>query len=281
MISGILSVLWLIIKIVFFTVFFVQSISFAIAYYEIANTRERKEIPSIMEVVSTFFVELFVAFINILIFPLGYIEPDPLREINSGKKSNPVILVHGYFMSRACFILLYLRMRQAGKRDIFTINLRPRTAPIEDLAHQLSEKIEEVIVLTKSDKVNIIGHSMGGIVSRYYIDHMNGAKKVNKLITIGTPHNGTKMAVFGFGANAREMIPGSGFMKALNSTPLSKEVKFYSIWSTMDNLVLPQESSVLPEPGINIKFYSMGHLTLLFSPRVFLKIMEILEDSSS
>ncbi len=277
MVSTILSLLLFFVKLILFIVFFFQAISFAIAYYEIANTRPREEIPSIMEIISAFVVELIVAYINIIIFPIGYIEPDPLREIHSDNKEKPVLLVHGYFMSRACFILLYLRMRHTGKRTIFTINLRPRTASIEELAHQLSEKIEEILVLTKSDKVDIIGHSMGGIVSRYYIEQMNGAKKVNKLITIGSPHNGTKMAVFGIGANAKELHYGSEFMRGLNAGPLSGEVKYYSLWSTIDNLVIPQESSILKEPGVNIKFYGIGHLTLLFSPRVFLKIMEILE----
>lgn len=281
MVSTILSILWLIIKFILGIVFFFQTISFAIAYYEIANTREKEEIPSIMEFISAFVVELIVAYINILIFPLGYIEPDPLREIQSDKNNKPVILVHGYFMSRACFILLYLRMRQTGKRTIFTINLRPRTAAIEELAHQLSEKIEEVLVLTKSDKVDIIGHSMGGIVARYYIEQMNGAKKVNKLITLGSPHNGTKMAVFGIGANARELRTNSEFMKGLNATASGGEVKYYSLWSNLDNLVIPQESSILKEPGVSIKFYGIGHLTLLFSPRVFLKIMEILDSNES
>lgn len=279
MVSTILSILWLIIKIILSIVFFFQTISFAIAYYEIANTREREEVPSIMEVLSAFVVELIVAYLNIIIFPLGYIEPDPLREVHSDRKEKPVLLVHGYFMSRACFILLYLRMRQTGKRTIFTINLRPRTAPIEELAHQLSEKIEEVLVLTKSNQVDIIGHSMGGIVARYYIEQMNGAKKVNKLITLGSPHNGTKIAVFGIGANARELRSGSDFMRGLNAGPLSGEVKYFSLWSNLDNLVLPQESSILREPGVSIKFYGIGHLTLLFSPRVFLKIMEILESN--
>jgi len=271
--------MWLIIKIILGIVFFFQIISFAIAYYEIANTRVREEIPSLMEIASAFVVELIIAYLNIIIFPLGYIEPDPLREVHIDRNEKPVLLVHRYFMSRACFILLYLRMRQIGKRRIFTINLRPRTAAIEELAHQLSEKVEEVLVLTKSDKVDIIGHSMGGIVARYYIEQMNGIKKVNKLITLGSPHNGTKMAVFGIGANAKELRSGSEFMQGLNAGTIPGEVKYYSLWSNLDNLVVPQESSILKEPGITIKFYGIGHLTLLFSPKVFLKIMEILESN--
>jgi triacylglycerol esterase/lipase EstA (alpha/beta hydrolase family) len=281
MVSTIFSVIWFIIKVVLGVLFFFQSITFAIAYYEIANTKTREEVPSLMEFLSAFIVEYIVAFLNIIVAPLGYIEPDPLRELNTEQKARPVLLVHGYFMSRACFILLYLRMRQTGKRTIFTINLRPRTATIEELAHQLSEKIEEMLVLTKSTQVDLICHSMGGIVARYYIEQMNGAKKVNKLITLGSPHEGTKTAVFGIGANAREMRFGSEFMRGLNAGALSGEVKYYSLWSNLDNLVIPQESSILKEPGVSVKFYGLGHLTLLFSPRVFLKIMEILENNES
>lgn len=280
MISTILSVIWFIIKIILVTLFFFQSITFAIAYYEIANTKEKEEIPSMMEFLSAFVVEYFVALLNLIVAPVGYVEPDPLRELNTEKRERPVLLVHGYFMSRACFIFLYFRMRQAGRRAIFTINLRPRTAPIEELAQQLSEKVDEVLVLTRAEKIDIIGHSMGGIVARYYIEQLNGAKKVHRLITLGSPHNGTKIAVFGIGANARELKPGSEFMRALNSKSLPQEVKYYSIWSTLDNLVLPQDTAELKDPAVNIKYHGIGHLTILFSAKVFLKIIEILEESN-
>lgn len=277
--SVLLSILWFAIKLTLGIVFLVQSISFAIAYYEIANSSENEPAPSFFDFLYTFIVEYIVALLNIVIAPLGYVEPDPLREMNVEKKERPILFVHGYFMSRACFILLYFRLRQAGRKALFTINLRPRTSPIEDLAHQLSEKIEEILVLTKADKIDIISHSMGGIVSRYYIEQMNGAKNINKLITIGTPHKGTKTAVFGIGANARELRVNSDFMKGLNSKPLPDKVRYYSLWSNLDNLVIPQQSSILPEPAQNIKFYSTGHLTLLFSSKVFLKVIEILESN--
>ena len=284
--STIAVVIWGIVKIIAIAVFFANVITYAIAYYERANTPFEKAgnepLPGILQILLSFLFELITIYISIIIYPIGYIEPDPLREINTSSGERPVILVHGYFMNRASFLVFYLRLRQTGKKAVFTINLRPLTSPIEDLAQQLAEKVEEVMLLTKMEKVDIVAHSMGGLAARYYIEQLGGANKVYTFVNIGSPNHGTKLSVFGFGANAREMRPNSDFIKSLETTiSNSGNVRYFSIWSTFDNIILPQESPVLPEPATNIKFHNIGHLALLFSQRVFLKVRELLEEKEN
>ncbi len=60
--------------------------------------------------------------------------------------------------------------------------------------NQLQSKIQEIKEKTKSSKVNLIAHSMGGLVARSYIEDKNYANDVNQLITLGTPHRGSPEA---------------------------------------------------------------------------------------
>jgi triacylglycerol esterase/lipase EstA (alpha/beta hydrolase family) len=91
----------------------------------------------------------------------------------------------------------------------------------------------------------LVGHSMGGLVSRAYL-RRNGKARVAKLVTLGTPHRGSQLAKLGMGENGRQMVPGSAWLGGLNASgavPLPAAT--VSIYSCHDNYVMPQDSSVL------------------------------------
>jgi hypothetical protein len=60
-----------------------------------------------------------------------------------------------------------------------------------ETAKLLRTRIEEIKIQTKWPKVDIVAHSMGGLVAREYIETLNGGKNIDQLITLGTPHNGS------------------------------------------------------------------------------------------
>ena len=145
--------------------------------------------------------------------------------------------------------------------------IRDRFKSIEEQAHNLSKKIEAILTATKAEKVNIVAHSQGGLISRYYLQFLKGDEKVDKLITIGTPHYGTMIANLGVGKNAHEMRPGSPFLEQLNSNPDLGTTALLSIYSPTDTFILPAHSSVPPLGDSHITV-PLGHMSLLFSPRV-------------
>ena len=87
------------------------------------------------------------------------------------------------------------------------------------------------------------------------------------MITIASPHHGTALASFGLGENARQMRRHSGFLRALAHAEGGQGpgVPFTSIYSTHDNLVAPQETSLLPW-GRNVALGGIGHVDVLGSP---------------
>jgi pimeloyl-ACP methyl ester carboxylesterase len=123
--------------------------------------------------------------------------------------------------------------------------------------------------------VDLIGHSMGGIVARYYVCLGAGAQRVRNLITLGSPHNGTDVSLFGIGAAKKELSPGSALIERLRATPLPRTTAATAIWSLGDALVWSAHQAHLPG-GDEIVYDDLGHMGLLASRRVAGDVISIL-----
>lgn len=192
------------------------------------------------------------------------VRPDPVP----GPTGHPaIVLVHGYLANRGCFRGLVRRLEQGGAGPIFTPNLRSWFAPIERFEQDLAAVVESIAAST-GRKVILVSHSMGGLACRAYLARQ-GAGRVDRLITLASPHHGTAMAAFGMGPSAHQMRRHSDFLRALahGEGAHGPGVPVLSIYSTHDNLVSPQETSRLPWAR-NIALAGVGHVDLLDSLEV-------------
>lgn len=183
--------------------------------------------------------------------------------LQAGSGRPPVLLIHGYGCSRAAWWWQRRRLEAAGW-SVATINLEPLYTSIENYVEPLSRRVDEVLAQSGAKRLVVVGHSMGGLVARAYL-RRHGVSKVLRLVTLGTPHGGSELAKMGAGENARQMRPGSPWLAALASAvpPLDRLV----IFSAHDNYVLPQAN--LEWPGAQRQTIDgLGHLAMLFSPRV-------------
>jgi triacylglycerol lipase len=182
---------------------------------------------------------------------------------------DPVIFVHGYTGSTSSFDTMKQWLISAGwpESRLFAIQFSNTTGSNVQNANELSQFVNQVLKKTKATKVDIIAHSMGGLSTRYYIKNLDGASKVNDVITLGSPHHGTNSAYYGFfTAGAREMMPDSQFLQDLNSgdeTP-GAFVKYTSIYSTTDEVINPYTSSIL-NGAKNVEVSGVSHSGLLSS----------------
>jgi triacylglycerol lipase len=183
----------------------------------------------------------------------------------------PVILVHGYAMNRANFLPLAARLAKAGLGPIlgFEYWTLGRTA---SAARRLGVYVDEVRAATGADQVDLIGHSMGGVVARYYVQLGGGDGAVRNLITIGSPHAGTDVSAIGIGRPARELFFGSTLLERLRTARLPAQTQITVIWSRNDALVPGARQARLP--GVDeIVFDDLGHLSLLCSRRVAAEVI--------
>lgn len=108
----------------------------------------------------------------------------------------------------------------------------------------LSELVDKALKNSKTKKCNIIGISMGGIVALYYLYELDGAKKVNACITIGTPFNGTSAAYLALllTPSAWEIVPASPLLVRLSKKPKLPDVKMYNFVGLKDSICPPEKS---------------------------------------
>jgi pimeloyl-ACP methyl ester carboxylesterase len=178
----------------------------------------------------------------------------------------PVLLVHGFTCNAAVWAWLAPELRRRGYA-VFTLNLEPVYAPLDGYADAVAAAVEGLSAATGGGKVALVGHSMGGLVTRAYLRKYAGGP-VAALITLGTPHHGTALAPFGFGRNAHEMRRTSAWLGGLRAFEEGGwPAPVTSVFSYHDNIVAPQASAELAG-ATNVALGGIGHMTLLFSRRV-------------
>lgn len=213
----------------------------------------------------------------VVLFPFGYVVGKRSRlTLRPGER--PVILCHGYMENRSSLLWLGWRLKRAGWRNVIIPNFRPSSGAIPKFAEKLADVVSWAAERTNAQAVDLVGHSMGGLVVRYYIERLGGAPLVHSAVTIGSPHRGTKMAVLGLFRSAAQFRRDSPFIKELNESAPAPGVRMTSIWSDFDNIVLPPENALLPEPYRNEMVRNLGHVALLFSGRVFDQVRLALSD---
>lgn len=158
---------------------------------------------------------------------------------------NPVVLVHG-IDDTAAKMRIMKQFLEAQGWITSAISLSPNNGKVglEDLAAQLAAHIEATFVAVQP--VDLIGFSMGGIVSRYYVQRLGGISRIQRLITLSSPHNGTRVAGLRQNRGAAQMRQGSQFLNDLNQdVDMLGKLQFTSIWTPFDLMILPAHSSKL------------------------------------
>ncbi len=212
----------------------------------------------------------------------GWWQPDPRPSRGVGGRDPgtlppptaslpPVLLVPGYGLHRLCWSFAAIYLRRRGWRWVWPIHNRPLSGSIPVLAHNLGRRVEQLRAASGADKVDLVAHSMGGLVCAFYLQQLGGDRHVRRLVTVGTPWHGSKTSVFAIFRQARDLRPGSELTTMLGPPT----VPTTCIWSPEDNIVLPPESA-LREGTEQVCLRWTGHLTMLASSAVFRAIAQAL-----
>ncbi|MFC5719233.1 esterase/lipase family protein [Streptomyces gamaensis] len=194
----------------------------------------------------------------------------------SAAHPNPVVLAHGTWENRwdNWFVLAPYLVKRGYCVYSLDYGQLPYTpgiggqAPITKSAEELSSYVDKVLKSTGAKKVDIVGHSQGGgALPRYYLNFLDGAGKVDKLVGIAPSNHGTTAS--GLGTLARmipgvtkglsltfpgveDQIAGSEFMKKLNSKPDTVPGVTYTVLATKyDEVVTPYKTQFLS--GKNVR----------------------------
>ncbi|AKG24693.1 esterase/lipase family protein [Calothrix sp. 336/3] len=191
-------------------------------------------------------------------------------------KRNPVLLVHGIFDTGRVFYRMVLDLTRKGW-NVHTIDLKPNCGEVglDELAQQIKKYIDKNFA--PEQPIDIVGFSMGGIVSRYYVQRLGGIQRTQRFITISSPHNGTWIAYLRPGIGCSQMRPNSEFLADLNQDiHILEKVQFTSMWTPYDLMILPPQSSQVPV-GEEVILPVMLHAWMIKDTQSIEKVGEILK----
>ncbi len=186
-----------------------------------------------------------------------------------------VVIVHGIFRDERLMARLRRAFLRAGRR-VLTPNLKPNdgSVSIHELARQLGGYLENN--LAPGEQCDVIGHSLGGLVARTFIQRHGGRALVRRLVTLATPHHGTWMAWLLRGRGVREMRPDSAFLRDLASDVDSlADILVASYWTPFDLIIVPARNSKMPV-GRNVRVNLPHHQALVTYPRMARELVGIL-----
>lgn len=159
------------------------------------------------------------------------------------QQRNPVLLIHGIGDTEIVFRKMRAYLIQQGW-SVYALNLVPNNGDLglDKLANQIVDYV--TANFAPEQPLDLVGFSMGGIVSRYYVQRLGGIKRVQRFITISSPHNGTVLAYASQRPGCIQMRPNSLFLQDLNSDiDMLKQLHFTSIWTPYDLMIVPAKSS--------------------------------------
>jgi triacylglycerol esterase/lipase EstA (alpha/beta hydrolase family) len=188
----------------------------------------------------------------------------------------PVLLIHGFLGTRGSMFPLERRLAADGI-CVFSFNLGTfNTRDIRRSAFLIHRKIESILAQTSVRRIDIVGHSMGGLIGLYYVKKLGGAGRVRKLVMMGTPIRGTWAALPGvatlglFSSSSWQLLPRSHFLSELERGPLPPGVEMYTIAAARD-WVCPLPSTRLE--GATQVTVPLGHSSLVVSDEVYRHVL--------
>jgi pimeloyl-ACP methyl ester carboxylesterase len=221
--------------------------------------------------------ELWTVMLFVGLYPLGRLA----RKYNATprQKQPPVILIHGYGVSTMSW---YWFMRMLARRGV----ARPMyaleydwVASVEKSSQRLAQLVEHVLAEQDATEVDLVAHSWGGFVARWYVERGNGNPRVRRLIMISTPLQGTQTVFFAMGGPRRQMRIGGPCVRSLATAPPTPP--YATLWTECDEIATPPEFCLLADvdgnPAFSRRFRGIAHLTMQRHPAVADVVAALLE----
>ena len=218
---------------------------------------------------------------HVLMYPLGAwterLQPDLLHRPDQSPAVRalfaadplasrvPVLLVHGLVDNRSIFAVMRRSLRRRGFASVCSWNYSPLLRDVAQAADDLGAHIERICAQTGHDRVHVVGHSLGGLIARHYVQRQGGDRRVDSLVTLGTPHGGSVLAHALPTPLVRQLRPGSTLLQELAEPVDRCDTRITAVYSDLDQLVLPTSAGRCDHPDLgarNVLVRGVGHMSL-------------------
>ena len=176
-----------------------------------------------------------------------------------------MLLVHGLVDNRSVFTVMRRSLRRRGFAQVCSWNYSPLLTDVSRGAADLGEHIERMCQQTGHERVHVVGHSLGGLIARYHVQRQGGDRRVESLVTLGTPHQGSLWAHVLPTPLVRQLKPGSTLLQELAEPATTCTTRITAIYSDLDEIVVPTRAGRCDHADLgarNVLVRGVGHMSL-------------------
>lgn len=178
----------------------------------------------------------------------------------------PVILIHGLYHNVTAWTLYRRWLAAAGFTRVHCHAYSSWNTDFERLVTGLDATVRALRAAHPNEKPILMGHSLGGLVIRGWLANADHQDMVAGAVTLGTPHQGSRLAVLGAGRLARSLRFRGELIRTLETREAPARIPCVALYSTMDNMVIPQQGLHVTTPGWELRpSPAVCHIGMLWS----------------
>ena len=197
-------------------------------------------------------------------------------QAHTAPTTRPVLLVHGLGGTKYSWSLLAQALSARGL-TVEAVTYTPIGTSVEQLADRLVVEVDRMLSRTGSDKVHLVGHSLGGVVIAQAIAGGRLDGLVDTVVTLASPFGGTPWAnLLPFGAIVRALREDSPLLRRLACAPVPDGVRWLAFTAALDMIVPGLRSVPAHTQAETVTVGGVGHNGMLLSREVVGRIVDAL-----
>ncbi len=183
------------------------------------------------------------------------------------------VFVHGYLAAGAVFDPMRAHVEKHLGIATLDFTYGPHL-PFSRVVEKLASHVERHA--PRGASVSLVGHSLGGIVARTYL-HDHGSARVDRIVTLATPHAGTRPARFAPGSQAATVRPDSSVLERLRRDCADTlHIPHIAVVAGQDRMCYPPESAAALEGAVVHRIDDLTHNEMLYDPRILKLVTDAL-----
>ena len=208
----------------------------------------------------------------------------PSRDVGSSavqaEAATPVLLVHGMFSSGKDMADMRAYLEARGFSPVVALDLSANdgSVGIADLSQEVATAVDRLRKETGKSRIDLVGYSMGAMVSRYFLQRRGGKEQVRRFVSIAGPHHGVVAGLLSHRPGARDMRPESALVQDLESDkePFGS-VEVFDFWFPLDPVIVPSFSAILRGSKLSCPFLVKSHGDMIHDEKTHAAIAEVLQ----
>lgn len=201
-------------------------------------------------------------------FDVGTVIPETRAE------DHVVVFVHGFMATAGVFRPMRRHLeRHAGVRTASFTHLPGRG--VDAIARDLKAVVDRI---DRRASVHLVGHSLGGLVARWYVQELGGHERIAQTISLGSPFGGTDVAHSLPVLVGAELVRHSRLLARLRERAHHHDVHHTSIVGDADDMVVPWQSGIFPTGDVLAR-PGLGHNGLLYDEEVLEHVLHRLKNA--